>query len=663
MPVKYVNYVPNPVSGQAVLSNFNRILAYRGSGDLTSRLQRGMPYYEAEKTETVGQPDSGNMVFRGDCLSTCAYLKDHGIKVDLVYIDPPFASGADYAKKIYLRRNPKVAEAIKQVEGEIDSDELKQFEEKMYGDIWDKEKYLSWMYENLMAIRSIMSENGSIYVHLDWHIGHYVKVLMDEIFGEDHFKNDIIWQRVYSHNDTDKYGIIHDMILYYTLGNESVWNTQYTPYSEEYLKMYSMDDGDGRLYKVENTLAPGGKGPIYNWNGHTRAWRYSKESMEELESNGRLYYTKSGFPKKKIYLDEMPGKPLQSIWTDINLIAGQAKELTNYATQKPEALLLRIIKASSNEQMIVADFFGGSGVTAAVASKNHRHFITCDVGLNSIQTMRDRLKSIDASFDVYEIRDGVSLYRNPVQTMDNIKRVIIGLRNEDHLDKFWEGAIQDPKEGTVPVYIPNLMDSSTRVLDEILLNRIMYEAIPDIDIPVSKVIVYYIDVEDLPHLEEIVTTNDNLNVDIEFRDLKDILDDLVVSDDVKYTVSRDKTKLIQDYIITIDSFSSDEVSRKIKSFNLKSSMNDKKGKFKPIVISDEGLELIEYLSLDCSSDSGEWHSDNEVLIDRYGYASINGKKTKDFWDGTIRSEKLPFRLKIRNICGDESIFPLDDISL
>lgn len=424
-----------------------------------------------------------------------------------------------------------------------------------------------------------------------------------------------------------------------------------------------MDDGDGRLYKVENTLAPGGKGPIYNWNGHTRAWRYSKESMEELESNGRLYYTKSGFPKKKIYLDEMPGKPLQSIWTDINLIAGQAKELTNYATQKPEALLLRIIKASSNEQMIVADFFGGSGVTAAVASKNHRHFITCDVGLNSIQTMRDRLKSIDASFDVYEIRDGVSLYRNPVQTMDNIKRVIIGLRNEDHLDKFWEGAIQDPKEGTVPVYIPNLMDSSTRVLDEILLNRIMYEAIPDIDIPVSKVIVYYIDVEDLPHLEEIVTTNDNLNVDIEFRDLKDILDDLVVSDDVKYTVSRDKTKLIQDYIITIDSFSSDEVSRKIKSFNLKSSMNDKKGKFKPIVISDEGLELIEYLSLDCSSDSGEWHSDNEVLIDRYGYASINGKKTKDFWDGTIRSEKLPFRLKIRNICGDESIFPLDDISL
>ena len=195
MPTKYVSYVPNPVSGQAVLSNFNLILTYRGSGDLTSRLQRGMPYYEAERTETVGQPDSGNMVFRGDCLSTCAYLKDHGIKVDLVYIDPPFASGADYAKKIYLRSNPKVAEVIKHVEEKIDSDELREFEEKMYGDIWDKEKYLSWMYENLMAIRSIMNDNASIYVHLDYHICHYVKIILDEIIGENNFRNEIIWKR------------------------------------------------------------------------------------------------------------------------------------------------------------------------------------------------------------------------------------------------------------------------------------------------------------------------------------------------------------------------------------------------------------------------------------------------------------------------------------
>ena len=192
MPIKYVPFVPEPIEGQAVL-NFNRVLKYKGIDDTSMTLQRGMPLYEVEKIESVGENTDNNMVFRGECITTCAYLKEHGIQVDLVYIDPPFASGADYAKKIYLRRNPKVAEAIAQAEQEIDSEELRAFEEKMYGDVWDKEKYLNWMYENLVAIKSVMSETASIYVHLDWHIVHYIKVLMDEIFGEDNFRNDIIW--------------------------------------------------------------------------------------------------------------------------------------------------------------------------------------------------------------------------------------------------------------------------------------------------------------------------------------------------------------------------------------------------------------------------------------------------------------------------------------
>ena len=194
-----------------------------------------------------------------------------------------------------------------------------------------------------------MSENSSIYFHIDWHIGHYVKILMDEVFGEDNFKNEIIWQRVYSHNDTDKYGHIHDVIFYYTLKeSEYIWNIQHTEYTEQYLKMYSMDDGDGRKYKVENTLGPGGRGVWYDWKGHYRAWRYSEDNMKDLDAKGLLYHTSSGFPKKKIYLDDMPGKPLQTIWSDINVIAGQANELVNYATQKPEALLKRIIQSHSN---------------------------------------------------------------------------------------------------------------------------------------------------------------------------------------------------------------------------------------------------------------------------------------------------------------------------
>ena len=176
MPIKYVPFIPEPIEGQAVLSTFKRILKYKGADDMSMTLQRGMPFYEVKKLETVGENADGNMIIRGECVSACAYLKEQGIQVDLVYIDPPFASGADYAKKIYIRRNPKAAEAIAKAKEELNDDEFKAFEEEMYGDVWDKEKYLNWMYENLCAIKSIMSNTATIYVHLDYHTGHYVKI-------------------------------------------------------------------------------------------------------------------------------------------------------------------------------------------------------------------------------------------------------------------------------------------------------------------------------------------------------------------------------------------------------------------------------------------------------------------------------------------------------
>jgi adenine-specific DNA-methyltransferase len=152
-----------------------------------------MPLYETEILEVVGDNDNNNFLLRGDCLSACAFLKDKGVTIDLVYIDPPFASGADYAKKVYIRKNPVVGEAIAKAEEEMEIEDLKAFEEKMYGDIWNKEDYLNWMYENLNAIKSIMSETGSIYVHLDATIGHYVKVILDEVFGDSNFQREIIW--------------------------------------------------------------------------------------------------------------------------------------------------------------------------------------------------------------------------------------------------------------------------------------------------------------------------------------------------------------------------------------------------------------------------------------------------------------------------------------
>ena len=604
MPIKYVPFIPEPIEGQAVLGNFNRILRYKGADDVSMTLQRGMPLYEMEKQETVGENADGNMVIRGECVSACAYLKEQGIQVDLVYIDPPFASGADYAKKVYIRRNPKVAEAIAQAEQELDIDELKAFEEKMYGDVWEKEKYLNWMWENLTAIKSIMSETAQIYVHLDYHTGHYIKVLMDEVFGEDKFRNEIVWCYNGGAVPVGEFPRKHDNIFRYSMSdNEWVFNTQYRPYNE-----------------------------------------LTAQRMQHIH--------------KGIHVDVDRGTPVTDWWTDIKVPTGpRNQEKLDYATQKPEALLERIITVSSNEKMIVADFFGGSGVTAAVANKLGRKFIHCDIGLNSIQTTRDRLVADGAEFDVLEIKDGVQLYRNPVQTMDKIKSLIPGLKNEDSLDSFWEGAISDSKLGTVPVYVPNLMDSSSKLLDKVMMNRIIHQAIPDLDSNIKKVIVYYIDITDEDEIQKFIKDDDSTNIEIELRDLKTILDDVIIGDYAEFHAEETHDDLFGGYAVTIDKYISDRVLSKIAEFNQKALLNSSAKKpYKPIEISEDGLELIEFLSVDCTATDGEWHSDSEVKIDKNGFVIVNGNKTKDFWDGKIRCEQKPLRLKIRNICGDETVW-------
>lgn len=682
MAVKYVPYSPNILEGQALLDNFvrtKRVLRYRDNNQVFDRIERGMPLYEMEPVEKVGNNSDNNLIIRGECLSACAFLKDKGIQVDLVYIDPPFASGADYAKKVYVRRNPKVAEAISQAESELDIDELKAFEEKMYGDVWDKERYLNWMYENLIAIKSIMSDEASIYVHLDYHIGHYVKILMDEIFGEENFRNEITWNSTASHNDAvSSYNEITQCLFFYSKSDKNTFNIQYIPYSAEYIDSEWTQAPSGRYYKFENMLDPQGKMQAYDFHGTVARWRTTPDKFEELwnapqtevpNSHGRIRLGRNGKPIKRcriVFMDELPGVPVSDNWTDIAYVAGRAKENVGYSTQKPEALLERIIKVSSNEGMLVADFFGGSGVTAAVANRLGRKFIHADVNINSIQTTRDRLVSQKAEFDILEIQDGVSLYRNPVQTMEKLKSLIVGLRNEDSLDKFWEGSIVDTKYGMMPVYLPNLMDGGTRMLDKPLMNRIIREALPDLPEGTKRVIVYYIDIIDREEIEKFIKEqNDRTTIEIELRDLKQILDNVVVEDEAEWHIEEVNETLLTAWKVTIDSFHSDRVLQKIETVNFKGEQQaiqqKAKGKakeFKPIIISDEGLETIEWLSLDCQSaeKNAPWHSDAEIKIDRLGFVILNGTKTQNFWDGTITSEQKPLRLRIRNICGDESTF-------
>ena len=634
MAVKYIPYYPDTLEGQALLDNFvrtHRILRYRDNDRIVEHIQRGMPLYEMETLEKRGDNEQRNLIMHGECLSTCAYLKEQGVEVDLVYIDPPFASGADYAKKIYIRRNPLVQKAIKDAEQNLDNTEMKEFEEKMYGDIWDKERYLNWMYENLMAIKSVMSETASIYVHLDYHIGHYVKILMDEIFGEENFRNEIIWHYYNKmQGNVNRFASNHDSIYYYTKSNDFF----FTPIKEK---------------------RPGTTKQI------KRVWdKEAQKLVNAKDENGKVIY---------IETDE---KSIDDVWRMSMLQPADKEEPLDYATQKPEALLERIIKASSDEGMLVADFFGGSGVTAAVAHKLNRRFIHGDVNINSLQTARDRLVNIGAEFEVLEVKDGVRLFRNPVQTMDKLKSCLIrGLKANAELDsQYWAGSITDSKYGMMPVYLPNLLDSSKRVLDKSEMMNIIHKALPDLPDDVKRVIIYYVRVEDIDEIKKFIDSeNQHTLIEFELRDLKQVLDEVVLEDEAEWTLdeAKDALGLSMGWKLMIKYFHSDRVVRKVHDFNEKGILqtnkkraDGKKANFAKIKLSDEGLETIEWLSVDCThaEKSAPWHSDMEIRIEKTGTATINGKKTVGYWDGTITSEDKPLRLKIRNVCGDETVFIL-----
>ncbi len=304
--------------------------------------------------------------------------KEGGVK--LIYIDPPFAVGADFSFQI-------------KINGEEATKRPSIIEEIAYRDTWGRgiSSYLTMMYERLKLMHELLSEDGSIYVHCDWRVNAYLRLILDDIFGKDKFRNEIIWKRTSAHSHAKIMGSIHDVLLFYTKSNEYIWNKIYQSYDEEYIKShYRYVDENGRIYRTDNLIAPGG-GYRYEWKGIEKNWRAPKETMEQWEKEGRLVYTKHGTPEYKRYLDEMPGVPLQDLWLDISPINSQANERLNFPTQKPEALLERIVKASSNEGDIVADFFCGSGTTASVAEKLGRKWIACDLGRFAIHTTRKRL--------------------------------------------------------------------------------------------------------------------------------------------------------------------------------------------------------------------------------------------------------------------------------
>ncbi len=316
--------------------------------------------------------------------------KQGGLK--LIYIDPPFDVGADFSMDIEIgddtfTKKPNILEEI------------------AYRDTWGKgaDSFLAMIYERLVLMRDLLAEDGSIYVHCDWRVTAHVRLVLDEIFGAERFVNEIIWKRQSAHNDTRQgaahLGRIHDTIFYCRKSEAFTLNMQYEAYSPEQVESsYKyIEEGTGRRYSLGDITAPGGgkqgKGnPIYDFLGVTRYWRFSRGKMLEMYDRGSIVQTKPGrVPLQKRYLDEMPGVSIQDLWTSVSPVSPQSTQRLDYPTQKPEALLERIIKASSNEGDLIADFFCGSGTTAAVAEKLGRKWIASDLGKFAIHTTRKRL--------------------------------------------------------------------------------------------------------------------------------------------------------------------------------------------------------------------------------------------------------------------------------
>jgi adenine specific DNA methylase Mod len=355
-----------------------------------------------------------NLLYYGDNLDILRrYIKDES--VDLVYLDPPFKSNQDY-NVLFRERTGKAS--VAQVEAFKDTWEWAEaapiYQElmqtggriaemlnalRMYMGGCDMLAYLTMMAPRLVELRRVLKPSGSIYLHCDPTAEHYLRVLMDAIFRPERLVNVIVWKRTSAHNDSQKYSSVTDFILFYSKSDTMTWNPPYARHDPKYLaSKYHHMDADGRRFLLDNMTSPHPRpNMIYEWKGYKSphyGWRYSKETMAKLDAEGRIWYPddKTKRPRLKRFLDESAGRVADNLWTDIPPVNSQAQERLGYPTQKPEALLERIVRASSNEGDLVLDPFCGCGTTVAVAQRLRRRWIGIDITHLAINLIRRRLK-------------------------------------------------------------------------------------------------------------------------------------------------------------------------------------------------------------------------------------------------------------------------------
>lgn len=347
--------------------------------------------YEGREGDTFEEGWRNKLIWGDNLLVMGSLLEKFAGKIDLIYIDPPFATGADFS---FVTTVGDEADEITKAQSVI--------EEKVYRDTWGRgsASFLQMLFDRLLLIRDLLSEAGSLYVHLDWHLGHYVKPLLDEVFGPDSFKNEIIREKCNPKNYTsDQFGNVHDTIYYYSRSSNPIWNRIFAGRSEaQILSDFPLvEEKTGRRYKTAPLHAPGARSGVTGqpWQGialpKNYHWRYVHETLDQLDKEKRIEWSSTGNPRKKVYADESEGYAVQDIWMGFK-DPGQ----NWYATEKPENLLERILRASSNEGSLVADFFCGSGTALTVAEKLGRRWIGCDLGRWAIHVTRKRLLGIKA---------------------------------------------------------------------------------------------------------------------------------------------------------------------------------------------------------------------------------------------------------------------------
>ena len=315
--------------------------------------------------------------------------------MNLTYIDPPFDTGADFSFTATVPEHPDAEED----DSFTFTKEPSIIEHKAYRDTWGRglNSYLQWFYETAALVHELLHETGSIYVHIGPNVGHYVRAVLDEVFGSENHLNEIIWRRAFGHSDSRRYGAIHDSILYYRKSAESIWHDVRQLADKEYIDTFfdQYDEKRGERYQRLSLSAGGlsGGGYDYEYKGVRTLWRCPIETLRRYDADNRLHWPKKkgGVPRLKKYESEHEGVPLQDLWTDISKIHNQSQELVGYPTQKPEALIDRILRVSSSEDDLVLDCFVGSGTTAAVAEKLGRRWIACDLSRFAIHTTRKRL--------------------------------------------------------------------------------------------------------------------------------------------------------------------------------------------------------------------------------------------------------------------------------